>query len=179
MTSSLKLLPFKKTDSAHVVTVDVTKNNELLNLIFSIKNFQLHKPVALTDFQLNNNFRSDELWKHTCLEIFIGTEDSDEYREFNFSTSGKWNCYHFGDYRKAMRQEPDTALLMFSAMEDNEDALFNIKIKLPEDLASRDSLFCSPAVIIESKNKTFEYHASSHNNIKPDFHLKDARTVII
>ncbi|MBN2801686.1 MAG: hypothetical protein JXR91_01195 [Deltaproteobacteria bacterium] len=182
MPFSIQLLPFSKTGTASEVTVEISKNSDLLTLLYTIKKFQIEKPVTLSDFQISNNLRTDELWKHTCFEIFIGTEDSDEYWEFNFSTSGKWNCYHFDNYRKEMTQEPDTALLMFSAIQDNQDALFNIKVKLPKNLANKNKLLSSPAVIVESIQngmRNFEYYASSHKNNKPDFHRKDARTVII
>ena len=46
--------------------------------------------------------RRDRLWEETCLELFLGTEDSDRYWEFNLSPSGNWNVYRFTRYREGM-----------------------------------------------------------------------------
>ncbi len=49
--------------------------------------------------------RRDRLWEETCLELFLGTEGSGEYWEFNLSPSGHWNVYRFTSYREGMREE--------------------------------------------------------------------------
>ena len=46
--------------------------------------------------------RKDRLWEETCLELFLGTTDSAEYREFNLSPAGHWNVYRFDRYRDGM-----------------------------------------------------------------------------
>ncbi len=43
--------------------------------------------------------RADELWQHTCFELFIGAQNDAEYYEFNFSPSGEWAAYEFRNYR--------------------------------------------------------------------------------
>ena len=42
---------------------------------------------------------SDELWRHTCFELFVGAQNDAEYYEFNFSPSGQSAVYGFRDYR--------------------------------------------------------------------------------
>jgi len=46
---------------------------------------------------------ADGLWEHTCFEVFIGVAGEPGYHEFNFSPSGRWAAYAFGNYRQ--RQE--------------------------------------------------------------------------
>lgn len=35
--------------------------------------------------------RRDELWRDTCLELFLARGDAPAYREFNMAPSGHWN----------------------------------------------------------------------------------------
>src|SRR5690606_15924970 len=46
--------------------------------------------------------RADQLWRHTCLEVFVAGRGSQGYREFNFSPSGEWAVYDFSAYRAGM-----------------------------------------------------------------------------
>ena len=47
--------------------------------------------------------RADELWKHTCCELFLLNPADNSYLEFNFSPSGQWAAYRFDSYRAGMR----------------------------------------------------------------------------
>ncbi len=47
--------------------------------------------------------RSDELWRHTCFEVFVGTAANTAYHEFNFAPSTQWAAYRFSGYRSGMR----------------------------------------------------------------------------
>ena len=46
--------------------------------------------------------RADELWRHTCFEVFVALPDSDAYCELNFSPSTEWAMYGFVGYRRGM-----------------------------------------------------------------------------
>src|SRR5262245_28158613 len=46
--------------------------------------------------------RGDELWRHTCFEVFIGTSSGSDYYEFNFAPSTRWAAYRFIGYRSGM-----------------------------------------------------------------------------
>jgi len=52
---------------------------------------------------------ADNLWQHTCFEVFMMAGEGPEYREFNFSPSGERAVYDFRGYRDANAQ--DGALL--------------------------------------------------------------------
>src|SRR5438874_3616728 len=46
--------------------------------------------------------RTDELWRHTCFEAFVGSSLSVSYYEFNFAPSTQWAAYRFSAYRTDM-----------------------------------------------------------------------------
>ena len=46
--------------------------------------------------------RVDGLWRHTCLEAFIGTPTGESYYEINLSPSTRWAAYRFDRYREGM-----------------------------------------------------------------------------
>src|SRR5579862_4953174 len=45
---------------------------------------------------------TEELWKHTCFEVFIASGARGEYDELNFSPAKRWAAYHFDAYRHGM-----------------------------------------------------------------------------
>src|ERR1700722_4230711 len=47
--------------------------------------------------------RANELWRHTCFEIFLRKPADDAYCEFNFAPSLQWAAYRFDGYRCGMR----------------------------------------------------------------------------
>jgi len=51
---------------------------------------------------LRPSVRTDELWRHTCFEVFVGLPDSEAYCELNFSPSTEWAMYGFVAYRRGM-----------------------------------------------------------------------------
>src|SRR6185437_8564676 len=71
--------------------------------------------------------RSDELWRHTCFEAFVGAALDAGYYELNFSPSKQWAAYWFNGYRIGMcaaeeitelpietRSEPNSYMLQTS-----------------------------------------------------------------
>ena len=41
--------------------------------------------------------RRDELWRHTCFELFVRYGNEPRYCEFNFAPSGDWAAYEFDE----------------------------------------------------------------------------------
>lgn len=60
------------------------------------------KRLCLPPSSSERPVRTDNLWKHTCFEAFIGEADSDAYYEFNLAPSRDWACYRFEAYRSRM-----------------------------------------------------------------------------
>lgn len=58
---------------------------------------------ALAMPELSSAARADELWKHTCFEIFIRHAAGPGYVEFNFTPAGQWAAYSFRSRRSGMQ----------------------------------------------------------------------------
>ena len=107
--------------------------------------------------------RTDELWKHTCFEAFVGGPGG-AYREFNFAPSNAWAAYDFEGYRAGMRparvQPPGTDL-------EGAEAFFALEATatLPSG-AARLGL----TAVIEEVDGRRSYWALAHPPGKPDFH---------
>ena len=112
--------------------------------------------------------RTNDLWQHTCFELFARSPSARAYVEFNFSPSGEWAAYRFDDYRAGMeplelRAEP----YIRSTIANGE---LNLEVRLRRlDLPSSAAEFALTAVI-EEISGTKSYWAVKHAPSKPDFH---------
>ena len=118
--------------------------------------------------------RTDDLWKHTCFEAFIGASPDAGYYEFNFSPSMQWAAYEFAGYRSGMRVA--TAIQAPSITVDSQAAHFTLltrlelgQIKLPREGKWHLGL----SAVIEDRNGQKSYWALAHPPGKPDFHRAD------
>lgn len=110
--------------------------------------------------------RTDELWKHSCFEVFIATDGG--YREFNLSPSSRWASYRFTGYREDMADADAVAVI------DSLD--------LAEDLLALEAYLDPPSpmgrlgltAVIEAKDGSKSYWALAHPSDKPDFHHPDS-----
>ncbi len=116
--------------------------------------------------------RTDELWRHTCFEAFIGRTGGGEYREYNFSPSGDWAAYHFSAYREGMA--PLMSGLPPLLRRLDEDGVLELEVII--DLSgmrhhpSTPGLRLGLAAVIEDKAGGLAYWALAHPDGKPDFH---------
>lgn len=110
--------------------------------------------------------RADDLWKHTCFEVFVRTADG--YREFNLSPSGQWAAYRFDGYRAGMAQAAETAEPPL--LDAGADCLgLETVIDLPSDANA-----LGLSAVIEAADGRISYWASAHPSDKPDFHHPDS-----
>jgi hypothetical protein len=115
---------------------------------------------------------TDGLWRHTCLEAFIGSRGTPAYREFNFSPSGAWAAYAFAGYREGMT--PLEMPLPGIALQLSEHAL-ELAVRLPAEalpVASPRRLGLS--AVIETVDAVLSYWALRHAAERPDFHHPDS-----
>lgn len=126
---------------------------------------QLRLPTLISD-----PGRADELWRHTCFEVFVTGLCSAAYREFNFSPSGEWAAYAFTAYRAGMlpldlRRAPELRWQRTAAQ-------LELIATLPADAlmtaagVSRIAL----SAVIEEQSGTITYWALKHPAGHPDFH---------
>ena len=112
--------------------------------------------------------RRDELWRHTCLELFARRDEEQSYLEFNFSPSGDWAAYRFDAYRQGQSprlQEPGKVLLRPLG---RDELLVQAWAHLPAGAAADWRL--GPAAVIEAGDGTLSYWAAHHAGAQPDFH---------
>ena len=108
--------------------------------------------------------RTDELWRHTCFEVFIGPPDKG-YAEYNFSPSGQWASYLFDSYRQGMRAAtdlPDPVMTSGPGWLAAEIDLAAHRAAGRQDLAI--------TAVIENKSGEIAYWALAHKTGAPDFH---------
>jgi hypothetical protein len=123
--------------------------------------------------------RSDELWKHTCFEAFLGRIGNDSYWEINLAPSGDWNVYRFDSYRGGMRPEL-RATAPVIRLERASCGTLTLHAGL--DLAGLTELRTRPldvglAAVLESTDGVLSYWALAHATPTPDFHRRETFVV--
>lgn len=150
--------------SVRYVNVSVRRSEHGLDLAYVIgcPTDRLIVPAVATPA------RKDELWRTTCLELFVQT-GALGYVEFNLSPSSDWAAYRFTDYRTGMAEAPlDTAPRIMTS--DEGDVLIVIaRIAQPP----RDGATAGVSAVIEETDGTKSYWALAHGDGPPDFHNAD------
>lgn len=116
--------------------------------------------------------RVDELWRHTCFEAFLMTEDGPGYREYNLSPSGEWAAYGFRDYRQPGVAVDQSAPLIRVHRSAQHLALA-AEVSLEPPLLYR-SIRLGLSAVVEAADGGVSYWALRHPPGKPDFHHADA-----
>ncbi len=119
---------------------------------------------------ISNPGRTDELWRHTCFEVFVAEHGSTAYREFNFSPSGEWAAYAFTACRAGM-----LPLALQRAPElrwQRTDSQLELIATLPAEALwpGEDALRIALSAVIEEQSGTITYWALKHPAGQPDFH---------
>jgi hypothetical protein len=115
--------------------------------------------------------RTDDLWKHTCLEFFVGADAVDAYVEFNASPSGAWAAYAFDAYRAGMRAHPAAAPRVQVAR--TPDALtIDVAVAHPFPAAFGGSVRMGVTAVVETLDGALSYWALAHAAARPDFHQR-------
>ena len=116
--------------------------------------------------------RGDELWRHTCFELFVGLPDREAYCELNFSPSGEWAMYGFVGYRRGMtpidvRRPPRVAVRSTPRGLVLEAITHLDELPMPEP---GSPLRAGAAAVIEETDGALSYWALAHPSALPDFH---------
>jgi hypothetical protein len=115
--------------------------------------------------------RSDDLWRTTCFELFVADEGAG-YREYNFSPSGAWAAYEFGDYRAGMANA--RAGVETEMYQTDSELQFSAKI---------EAEFLNPVLVgltavIEETDGQIRYWSTAFAPGKPDFHAAAVRSLL-
>lgn len=175
--TSFSITPFRSNQSSA----------ERLSIAGSILIDQLQVQI---EYQLTGNFdqlnwptmtqvaRRDQLWQHTCAELFLRAPQTSQYWELNFSPCGGWNAYGFNGYRDAMRVETRIDAVQISSSTVSAHcrelvARFSLRT-LGLDCQHVD---CGVSAIIEWRDRDPQYFALTHKNDVPDFHQFESFTL--
>lgn len=116
---------------------------------------------------------ADALWRTTCCELFIGTPERSNYREFNLSPSGQWTVYDFHDTRESAPNmvECPTPTIVTRREED----LLRVDATLPKAAMHPIAHGCANlcialTVVLEANDGSIAYWALAHPPGQPDFH---------
>ena len=116
--------------------------------------------------------RTDELWRHTCFEIFVALPEGEAYCELNFSPSTEWAMYGFVGYRRGMapievRRPPRVAVRPTGRGLSLEAVTYVEELPTPPPGAT---LRAGLAAVIEESDGYMSYWALAHPSEQPDFH---------
>jgi hypothetical protein len=115
--------------------------------------------------------RADDLWQHTCFEVFVMAGEGPGYREFNFSPSGEWAIYEFRAYRDGGVLENELAPGI--VVHKTADRL-ELGAEIGQDLLPQGRrLRLGLSAVVEDAAGRLSYWASRHPPGKPDFHHTD------
>jgi hypothetical protein len=116
--------------------------------------------------------REDDLWRHTCFELFAAPDGDSRYREFNFSPSGAWAAYDFADYRSGMVPAPVDAPLLLDFTRVERGGVLSVKLGF-DSLCGQvpaAALRLGLTAVVEDHSGRMSYWALRHPAEKPDFH---------
>lgn len=120
---------------------------------------------------------ADELWRHTCCELFVEAGDGPAYREFNFSPSGQWAVYDFTAYRE---RAADPAVPPIAIACLTTAGGFALNVALPAGaLPGAGPWRLGATLVLEAADGALAYWALAHPGEKPDFHDRRAFTFLL
>jgi hypothetical protein len=111
--------------------------------------------------------RTDELWRHTCFEVFVATKNSERYAELNFSPSSAWAAYAFDHYRYGMQPLPVVKPPVSQLKLEPELLSLDVTVQMRSLAADSAVGF---AAVIEDVDGHVSYWALAHGAPKADFH---------
>ncbi len=122
--------------------------------------------------------RRDELWKHTCFELFVRDGTSERYLEFNVSPGGDWAAYAFKGYREDMQNFACEAPRIESVVSDAALTVSVALPSLPQAIAS-EPLQLGVTAVLEAKSGARSFWALDHIGEAPDFHRSETFTLTL
>jgi hypothetical protein len=119
--------------------------------------------------------RTEELWRHTCFEAFVGTSTDVAYYEFNFAPSRKWAAYQFSSYRRGMRVATEIEAPQITVQSNPERHVLRASLDVSQlSLARAATLRVGLSAVIEEVAGQRSYWALAHPSGKADFHHSDS-----
>ena len=125
--------------------------------------------------------QAENLWEHTCFEVFVGIHGENAYREFNFSPSGEWAIYAFSDYRQRedsffVKSCPEIRVAL-STSHLKLDAVVPGNTLPSSSAMERFQIGLSAVLESDSAENKLSYWALNHPVAHPDFHRRETFTL--
>jgi hypothetical protein len=175
MRQALRLHPDSLSSAVTHIDVDVARPHAgslLLSYSVTGKIGELRLPPVITAA------RTDELWRHTCFEAFVGNSADDAYYEFNFSPSTQWAAYRFDSYRSGMQVAAGMSAPRIDVQ--SSPGCYTLQATLALDWLSRSQgdvrWRLGLSAVIEETSGRKSYWALAHPPGKADFHHSDCFT---
>lgn len=111
--------------------------------------------------------RTDDLWRHTCFELFAREASGASYSELNFAPSGHWAAYRFDSYRQGVRQLP---ILKPAVTCAHQRGNFVLTAEFTAADFGADPLQIAMSAVLEDRDGGICYWALQHPEGRPDFH---------
>jgi len=156
-----QLTPYKQSSKVKIIST-LEQNKNLLHLTFKLSGDIKHYKFPKTKKQE----RKDELWKESCFELFLATEDEEAYYEFNFSPTLAWNSYRLEYYRAEPKKIDEVELIEFEVKQTKETLL--VEITLDVQTLKFDTY--NLATILLNKQEEREFWSLKAKGDTPDFH---------
>jgi hypothetical protein len=123
--------------------------------------------------------RADDLWEHTCFEVFAAARPDGGYYEFNFSPSLEWAAYRFSGYREGMTPASLARAPGLQARRTSDvlELTAHLHLEGLADLASGAALRLGLTAVVEDDSGRLSYWALRHPPGNPDFHDPDCFTL--
>jgi len=158
-----QLTPYKQSSNIKIIST-LEQNKNLLHLTFKLsgdlENYKLPKT--------KKEERKNELWKESCFELFLATEEEEAYYEFNFSSTLAWNAYRLEHYRAEPKTIDEVELVKFEMKQTKET--FFIEIILDVQTLKFDTY--NLATILLNKQDKREFWSLKAKGDTPDFHSR-------
>lgn len=171
MKSSFELKNFKGKQDFNLIA-NISIKEQILSLEFEFISTSKLEELFSYQKEITTNKRQDNLWKHTCFEIFLKQKNTDSYYEYNFSPSGEWNAYSFEGERRGMKEiaaQEEPIIENFLDSTKKYKVSLNIKnLDIP-----LEELSVSICAVIETPTE-HQYFSTKHTSNKPDFHKQDS-----
>src|SRR5215475_5327347 len=161
MRLALKLHPDSLCPEATRIDVDIARPHAgriVLSYVVTGKIADLYLPPVTSPT------RAEELWQHTCFEVFAGCAGRESYCKFNFAPSTLWAAYQFDGYRRGMRSASGISAPVIEVQASLERFALHAALQLdqlpglPRDVRWRLGL----SALIEERSGRVSYWALAH-----------------
>ena len=162
-----QLTPF---DAGKALALEIDGRGHLENNSLHVI-FTLTGPIDIISFDTvqTSPRRTDNLWQRTCFEVFIQSENSSKYWEYNLSPASNWAAYGFERYRQGKFDELSITRIPISTHFEGQSFKLESTIPLPETISERN-LKIGLSCVVQDKNGVIYYYALKHTKPQADFH---------